>query len=85
MSKTARLVEAFNDGEELTAKQIRQRFGFSSTNSVRKTVTDLRMRRGMSIYCNERVDSKGRLKRKYRLGTPSARVIAAGYRALGSI
>jgi len=84
MTKTDNLTKALLNGEELTAKQIKSRFGFSSVDSVRKTVSDLRNRRGMAIYLNQRVDTKGRVKTKYRLGTPSARVVAAGYRALGA-
>lgn len=84
MTKTDRLVEAFMNGEEMTAKQIRSRFGFASSESVRKTVSDLRNRHGYAIYLNERVDTKGRVKNKYRLGTPSSRVVAAGYRAVGA-
>ena len=42
------------------------------------------MEDGLSIYCNRHVDTKGRETNKYRLGTPSRRVIAAGYRALAA-
>lgn len=84
MTKTERLAEAFTNGEELTAKQIRARFGFASNGSVRSTISSLRMIHGLSIYANERVDSKGRVKNFYRLGTPSREVVAAGYRALAA-
>jgi predicted ArsR family transcriptional regulator len=81
MTKTARLAEAFSNGEELTAKQIASRFGFPSTGAVRATISNLRFS-GMPIYSNERTNSKGKTLNKYRLGTPSKAVIAAGYRAL---
>lgn len=82
MTKTDRLVEAFVNGEELTAKQIASRFGFASTHSVRKIISNLRMEKGLAIYRNARTNSKGNTKSKYRLGTPSRAVVAAGYRAL---
>ncbi len=40
------------------------------------------MEDGLPIYNNRHVDTKGRVVNKYRLGTPSRKVIAAGYRAL---
>lgn len=79
MSKQDRLLEALQNGEELTAKQIKARFGLQSPTT---TISDLRLRNGFSIYANKRVDTKGRVSTKYRLGSPSRAVIAAGYRAL---
>ena len=65
-------------GEQLTGKQIQARFG---VGNARATVSALRMK-GYPIYANEHKDTKGRVKTKYRLGSPSRAVIAAGYRAL---
>lgn len=79
MSKTERVLEAFFNGEEMTGKQIVQRFGVANYRSV---VHSLRTE-GYPIYLNKRVDTKGRVKMKYRLGTPTRRVIAAGIAALG--
>lgn len=62
----------------LTADQIRARYGVSN---VRATISDLRFD-GFAIYANRRTDTKGRTKTFYRLGTPSRRIIAAGYRAM---
>ena len=81
-TKTDRLVDALFDGKEFTAKQAVQRFGFTSTHAVRATISKLRLNEGLAVYCNPRVDTKGRVKNKYRLGTPSRAVVAAGYRAL---
>lgn len=77
-TKQDRVLSALRSGEELTGKQIRARFG---VGNPRATVSALRMK-GFPIYCNEHVDTKGRVTQKYRLGTPSRAVIAAGYRAL---
>lgn len=73
-TKSERLVQALSKGEQLTAAQIKARFGIANPTA---TVSDLRLRGGFAVYANE---SKGTVK--YRLGTPSRAVVAAGYRAL---
>ena len=78
-TKSERLVEAFTQGQELTAKQITQRFGFANPTA---TVSDLRLRGGLAIYANKRTNKLGGTYTKYRLGTPSRELVAAGYRAL---
>ena len=80
-TKTQRLVEALQNGEELTAKQIRARFGIANPTA---TISDLRLRNGFAVYANQRTDTKGRTTTKYRLGRPSRAVVAAGYRALAA-
>jgi hypothetical protein len=77
-TKQDRVLSALRNGEELTGKQLRARFG---VGNPRATVSALRMK-GFPVYLNEHVDSKGRVTQKYRLGNPSRAVIAAGYRAL---
>ena len=78
-----RVEAALQSGRELTAKQIVSQFGVASTDAARSVVSAVR-RRGNAVYLNTRVDTKGRVKRKYRIGTPSASLIAAGYRALAA-
>lgn len=80
-TRTSRLIEALQNGEELTAKQITARFGIANPTA---TVSDLRLRNGFAVYANRRTDSRGRTTTKYRLGNPARRVVAAGYRALAS-
>ena len=77
-TKQTRLIKAFEQGAELTAKQITQRFGFANPTA---TVSDLRLRGGLAIYANKRTNKLGGTYTKYRLGTPSRAIIAAGYRA----
>lgn len=77
-SKQARLLEAFQQGEQLTAKQIASRFSIANPTA---TVSNLRYS-GFAVYANNRTDSNGKVTTKYRLGTPSREIIAAGYRAL---
>jgi hypothetical protein len=78
MTKTNRVLTAFLHGEELTAKQIAARFGAGNPHDV---VYQLR-NRGYAIYRNEQTNSKGHVKGKYRLGTPSRKLVAAGYKAI---
>jgi hypothetical protein len=73
-----------NEGRNLTAKQLASMFGFSSPNAARAAVSDLRLNHGFSIYSNKKTDTKGRVKYKYRFGTASRAVVAAGYRALAA-
>ena len=68
------------EGKELTAKQIASRFNVANPHN---TIYELR-REGFSIYLNDYKDSKGRVTQKYRFGTPSRKVIAAGYKALAA-
>jgi len=75
-TKSEQLVQALTTGEQLTAAQIKARFGIANPTA---TVSDLRMRGGFAIYANE---TKGTVK--YRLGTPSRAVVAAGYKALAN-
>lgn len=79
MSKTNMLLEAFKNGEELTANQISARYGI---RNVYDAVYNLRMQ-GYAIYLNERKNARGETVNKYRLGTPTRAVVAAGYKALG--
>ena len=78
MTQKQRLMAAFETGKEFTAKQITSLFKIASPSKV---VSQLRLEEGQSIYLNKRTDTKGRVTQKYRLGTPSRSVIAAGYRA----
>ena len=77
-TKSQLLLEALQNGEQLTAKQITHRFGIANPTA---TVSDLRFG-GYAIYANKRTNKRGDTFTKYRLGTPSRAVVAAGYRAL---
>jgi len=80
-TKQTRLIEALQNGQELTAKQMTQRFGIANPTA---TISDLRLRSGMAIYANKRTNKLGETYTKYRLGTPSREVVAAGYKALAA-
>jgi hypothetical protein len=78
-TQKSKLAAAFARGAELTSKQIRSQFKIASPTKV---ISNLRLEDGLSIYANKRVDGSGRETIKFRLGTPSRAVIAAGYRAM---
>lgn len=76
MSSIEKLVEAFERGDELTAKQITARYGLENP---RAAITHIRQEKGLPIYANP--IGEGRIVR-YRLGTPSRKLVAAGYKAI---
>jgi len=77
-TQAAKVVAALENGTELTAKQISARYG---VKNARALISSLRMQ-GYPVYLNKRVSTfDGQTYSKYRLGTASRAVIAAGYRA----
>ena len=79
MSKINNVLHALKNGEELTAKQITSRYGIKNAHDA---IYQLRSE-GYSIYCNPHKDSKGRESNKYRLGTPSRKMVATAFAVLG--
>ena len=78
-TQATKVATALVNGAELTAKQISSRYG---VKNVRAVISQLRSE-GFSIYLNKRVSSfDGETYMKYRLGTPTRAVVAAGYKAL---
>ena len=76
-----KVANALMGGAELTAKQISHRYG---VKNVRAVISKLRSE-GLAIYLNNRTSSfDGKSYKKYRLGTPTREVVAAGYAALRS-
>lgn len=80
MTIQSKVLNALTSGQTLTAKQIKSRFGAGNPAAV---IQALRFS-GFPIYLNSHKDTKGRVTQKYRLGTASRKVIAAGYKALAS-
>ena len=78
-TKATKVIAALENGTELTAKQITARYG---VKNARALVSSLRMQ-GYPVYLNKRVSSfDGQTYSKYRLGTASRSVVAAGNRAI---
>ena len=80
VTKTAKVIAALESGVELTGKQIEARYNVANARAL---ISSLRMQ-GYSVYLNRRTNSFGDTYSKYRLGTPSRAVVAAGYQALAS-
>ena len=77
-TKTDKVLTALQEGQEMTSAQITARWDVPNVGAV---IQNLRFK-GHSVYLNTHTDTKGRVTKKYRLGTPSRRVVAAGYKAL---
>ena len=81
VTKSAKVIAALESGVELTGKQIESRY---NVGNARALISSLRMQ-GYPVYLNKRVSTyNGETYSKYRLGTPSRAVIAAGYQALAT-
>jgi predicted transcriptional regulator len=80
MTQVNTVLGALKTGEELTAKQIAARYNVGNPHEVVRQLRE----QGYAVYLNTRVDSKGRVKQKYRLGTPSRAMVAAAYAATGT-
>ena len=80
VNNSDRVIAAFERGTELTAKQITARYGVKNPRAL---VSGLRMK-GYSIYLNKRTNGFGETYSKYRLGTPTRAVVAAGFQALAT-
>jgi len=80
MSKSAQLVKNLQAGKEFTAKQIGASFGF--VNPYR-AVEALRQQ-GHCIYGNKRTLSNGEQVIKFRMGSPSKKMVQIANAVMGS-
>ena len=78
VTKTAKVIAALESGVELTGKQIESRYNVANARAL---ISSLRMQ-GYAVYLNKRTNGFGEPYSKYRLGTPTRSVVAAGYQAL---
>ena len=80
MTKTNRVLSALQAGETLTEGQMKTRFGVGNPSA---TVSYIRQM-GFPVHLNTGTkDSRGRVRTpRYRLGSATQAVIAAGYKAL---
>lgn len=88
LSKTERLknffIRAFNGNfnrDDITAAQAYYRFGIRNLSA---TVSTLRLDHGLAIYANQKTAEFGNKFTSYRMGLPSRKVVATGYRVLGT-
>ena len=78
-TKTFRLFEALKEGEQITPSQANKRFGIKN---IRAEATRIRQA-GYAVYATHPYKREGGQRcTKSLLGTPSRKVIAAGYKAI---
>ncbi len=77
-TKTFKLFNALQAGERVTASQASKRFGIKNISAE---VSRIRQA-GYAVYANKRVAGNHVEVTEYRLGTPSRKLIAAGYKAM---
>jgi LEA14-like dessication related protein len=80
MTKTAKLLDAFVSGDQLTTKQIKARYKLVNPSEAIRTLRES----GYAIYANETKMSNGKVATKYRLGAPSRRMVAAAAKVAGA-
>lgn len=80
MSQKEKVLNVLQNGRQVTAKQLASEFKIASP---RKVISLLRQE-GHAIYLNKHTDTKGRVTQKYRMGTPSRRLVAAAVAAFGA-
>ena len=68
------------EGQALTYSEAKKRFGIGNLSAEASRIRQA----GYAIYANQHKDTKGRETTKYRLGNPSRRIVAAGYRAMAA-
>lgn len=77
-TKTYKLFTALSNGERVSASQASKRFGIKNMSAE---VSRIRQS-GFAVYGNKRVAGNGVHVTEYRLGTPSRKIVAAGYKAM---
>jgi len=80
VTKTNQVLSALKNGEQLTANQIAARYNLGNPHEVIRSLRE----KGYAIYLNERTNSKGEITQKYRLGTPSRKMVATAYAVFGN-
>ena len=77
-TKTYKLFNALYNGESVTASQAQHRFGIKNISAEVSRVRQA----GFAVYCNTRKAGNGVQVSEYRIGKPSRKLVAAGYRAM---
>lgn len=77
-TKTFKLFNALYNGEKVTASQANKRFGIKNISAEVSRIRE----HGYAVYADNRVAGNGVKVTEYRIGTPSRRLVAAGYKAL---
>lgn len=80
MSQFDKVLNAFKEGAILTAKQISARYGVKNVTAL---ITNIRQS-GFAIYANKGKSWDGQPMTRYRIGKPSRKIVAAGYKYLAA-
>lgn len=80
MSKSATLIKQLQAGKEFTAKQIGASFGFVNPYRAVEALRE----QGHCIYGNKRTLSTGEQVIKFRLGSPSKKMVQIANAVMGS-
>jgi len=77
-TKTHKLFTALKAGEKVTASQAEKRFGIKNISA---DVSRIRQA-GFAVYANTRTAGNNVQVTEYEIGTPSRKLVAAGYKAM---
>lgn len=77
-TKTFKLFNAMYGGEKITPAEAAKRFGIKNMSAE---VSRIRQN-GYAVYSKSRVAGNGVKVTEYEIGTPSRKLVAAGYKAL---
>ena len=77
-TKTYKLFNALQQGQAVSASQAEKRFGIKNISAE---VSRIRQN-GFAVYANSRKAGNGVQVTEYAIGTPSRKLVAAGYRAM---
>lgn len=77
-TKTYKMLTALKAGEKLTASQAQKRFGIKNISAEASRIRQA----GYAVYANTRVAGNNTVVTEYELGSPSRKVVAAGYLAI---
>lgn len=80
MNQKTRILSSLQAGKEFTTKEIGAYFNVKSPS---KMISLLR-HEGHAIYLNKKTDTKGRVTRQYRLGTPNRKMVALAAAVAGA-
>lgn len=77
-TKTFKLLSALQSGDRVSASQASKRFGIQNISAE---VSRIRQS-GFAVYANSRVAGNNVKVTEYRIGAPSRKLVAAGYKAM---
>jgi hypothetical protein len=77
-TKTFKLFNAMYNGEKVTANAAEKRFGIKNISAE---VSRIRAN-GYAVYANKRIAGNHVEVTEYEIGTPSRKLVAAGYKAM---